>query len=100
MKTKFLLIVIVCLSLFIPYNLKAEMLTAPKVKTELPVLPPALEKKAEQFKKKHPEMFSKKQDQSTENAGEESKQKAAGLIGFAISLSLLAIIIILLIVFL
>jgi hypothetical protein len=92
---------IACLSLFaLPYQLQAGTIVTPKENSELPVLPPALEKKVEHFKKNHPELFSRKENKDQDNTSTEKSQKAAGLIGFVFSVSLLVIIALLLIVFL
>jgi hypothetical protein len=101
MKKKILCLMIACLSLFaIPNPVQAGTIAAPKENTELPVLPPVVEKKLEQFKKKHPGMFSKKDIKAEENTATESQQKAMGIIGFVFSVSLLVVIALLLIIFL
>lgn len=74
MKKQLLCLMIAGLSLFaLPYELKAGTPALKENSTEVsapPTLTPAMEKKIDNFKKKHPDMFSKKEnkEQSTSNA--------------------------------
>jgi hypothetical protein len=69
MKKSAICLMIACLSLFAsPVIVNAGTIAENKATTEVPVLPPALEKKVDKFKKNHPEMFSKKETKEAENA--------------------------------
>jgi hypothetical protein len=95
MKKMVVCLMVACLSLFAyPYPLNAGALAGPKDKTEIPIIPPALEKKLNEFRKNHPDMFTKKENRDVEKTAQESK-KQMGLIGFAISVGLLVVIILL-----
>lgn len=106
MKKKIICLMIACLSLFAyPYQLGAASLEGPKDKTEFPVIPPAMEKKVNEFKKNHPELFTKKDISSTldktkagENATSSGAQRHGGV--YYISGGALLLIIILLIILL
>ena len=61
---------IACLSLFAsPAVLSAGTIAENRaVTTQLPVIPPALEKKVDKFKKNHPDMFSNKENKEAQKA--------------------------------
>lgn len=88
---------IACLSLF-AYPLSAGSFEGPKEKTELPIIPPAMEKKMDQFKKKHPELFTKKDNKAEENGTSSEASRHGGV--YYISGGALLLIIILLILLL
>jgi hypothetical protein len=95
MKKMVICLMVACLSLFAyPCQLNAGSLASPKDKTEIPIVPPALEKKINKFRKDHPEMFTKKDQRDVEQTAEETK-RSMGLIGFAISVGMLVLIILL-----
>lgn len=94
MKKMAICLMVACLSLFAyPYELHAGSLAGPKDKTELPIIPPVLEKQINKLRENHPEMFTKKDKREVEKTAKEAKQ--AGLIGFAISVGVLVLIILL-----
>ncbi|MDQ3109419.1 MAG: hypothetical protein M3R17_05950 [Bacteroidota bacterium] len=98
MKKSFLCLMIACLSLFAyPGIATAGTINNSQSATELPIVPPALEKKAEQFKKNHPGMFSQKENKEAENTSSGSKHGGGAVY---ISGGVLLLIIILLIILL
>jgi hypothetical protein len=98
MKKQIICLMIACLSLFAyPYQLSAASLEGPKDKTELPIIPPAMEKKVKEFKKDHPELFTNKDKKASADAVKES-QRHGGV--YYISGGALLLIIILLIILL
>lgn len=101
MKKRIICMMIACLSLFVyPYHLSAGALAGPKDKTELPIVPPAMEKKINEFKKNHPGMFAQK-DNKEDNKAEENATKGGRHGGvYYISGGALLLIIILLIILL
>ncbi|CAN5899078.1 hypothetical protein BH11BAC7_BH11BAC7_24720 [soil metagenome] len=101
MKKQFLCLMIAGLSLFaLPYSLTAGTVPVKAITEESapPVVTPALEKKMENFKHKHPAMFSEKQNKA-ENNSSNSKQAHGGGV-YYISGTALVLIIILLIILL
>ena len=100
MKKKIICLMIACLSLFaFPGTVNANEIFGNKDKTEIPVLPiltPAMEKKVNEFKKKHPEMFAKKESKDADETKSEAKKM--GIVLF-LSGSLLIVILILLLLF-
>lgn len=103
MKKKFVCLMIAGLSLIAtPYQMSAGTVSTVKENTEEKTPPikvnPALAKKINAFKKNHPGMFSKKDNQSTENTAEASKNRDGGVL--YISGGALILIIILLIILL
>jgi hypothetical protein len=101
MKKNIICLMIACLSLFaVPYQLNAGALATPKDKTELPIIPPAMEKKVNEFKKNHPGMFTKKNNKEENNAEENATQGGRHGGVYYISGGALLLIIILLIILL
>ena len=101
MKKQILCLMIACLSLFaFPASLSAGSEFGNKDKTEnvIPIVPPAMEKKVNEFKKNHPEMFSKKENKESNNATSEAGGRHGGV--YYISGGALLLIIILLIILL
>ncbi len=98
MKKKIICLMIACLSLFAyPFQLSAGTIAA-ATKTELPVVPkPGLEKKINDFKKKHPDLFSNKENKE-ESKSEAANHKHGGV--YYISGTALVLIIILLVILL
>ena len=99
MKKNIICLMIACLSLFaIPFEASAGTLPVAKENTEATtVIPPAMEKKVDAFKKKHPEMFTKKDTKET-NSTDPARKHDGGVI--IISGGALLLIIILLIILL
>ncbi|MEO5644823.1 MAG: hypothetical protein ABIQ40_09215 [Bacteroidia bacterium] len=101
MKKQFLCLMIAGLSLFAsPYNLSAGNVSV-KANTEQtapPLITPALEKKMENFKHKHPAMFSEKQNKAENNSSNSKQARGGGV--YYISGTALVLIIILLIILL
>lgn len=99
MKKKIICLMVACLSLFAyPFQLSAGSVVALTEKTELPVEPkPGLEKKINEFKRKHPDLFSKKENKE-ESTSEAAQPKNGGV--YYISGTALILIIILLIILL
>lgn len=102
MKKKLICLMIAGLSLFaVPVTMTAGTLPAVKENTEAstpPVVTPAMEKKIDAFKKKHPELFSKKENKKGNNSENAAKTHDGGVL--YISGGALILIIILLIILL
>lgn len=102
MKKKMICLMIAGLSLFAsPIAMNAGTLPAVNENTEAsvpPVVTPAMEKKIEAFKKKHPEMFSKKENKNERYSENAAKTRDGGVL--YISGGALILIIILLIILL
>lgn len=100
MKKQFLCLMIAGLSLFsLPYNLSAGTPALKENTTEAyvpPTLTPAMEKKIDNFKKKHPDMFSK--EENKQESGSNSEAGRGGV--YFISGATLVLIIVLLIILL
>ncbi len=99
MKKKIICLMIACLSLFAyPFQLSAGTVATNTVQTELPIVPkPGLEKKINDFKKKHPDLFSNKENKE-ESTSEAANHKHGGV--YYISGTALVLIIILLVILL
>jgi hypothetical protein len=93
-------IVVACLSLFVvPEQLNASSLAGPKENTELPVIPPGMEKKINEFRKNHPDMFTKKDNRDADADQTAAEAKRAGLIGFVFTVGITVVIVLLILMF-
>jgi hypothetical protein len=102
MNKKIICLMMACLSLF-TYPLQLSASSSMELKTETsvpPVLTPAMEKKIDAFKKKHPDMFPKKENKEVSARDSKGSQHVRGIIlflsGTAIIVALILIIIFLL----
>lgn len=94
-------LVMACLSLVaVPVQLNASSLPGQKDKTELPVIPPGMEKKINEFRKTHPDLFTKKDNRDADVDKTAAEAKRAGLIGFVFTVGLAVVIVLIVLMFL